>query len=57
MDITKMLKQAANESLDTKRKWHTKTGLRNSDENIKQIIADKREAYKKFLYTTKEKIK
>jgi hypothetical protein len=41
ISLTKMLKQAANESLGTKRKWHTKTGLRNWDENIKQIIIDK----------------
>jgi hypothetical protein len=37
----KMLKQAANESLGTKRKWHRKAGLRNQDESIKQIITDK----------------
>jgi hypothetical protein len=37
ISLMKMLKQAASESLSTKRKWHRRTGLRNWDENIKQI--------------------
>jgi hypothetical protein len=57
ISLMKLLKQVANESLGTKRKWHRKTGLRNWDENIKQIITDTREAYKKFLCTRKEEDK
>jgi hypothetical protein len=53
----KMLNQAANGSLGTKRKWHRKTWLRNWDENIKQIITDKWETYNKFLCTRKEEDK
>jgi hypothetical protein len=57
ISLMKLLKQVTNESLGIKRKWHRKTGLRNWDENIKQIITATREAYKKFLCTRKEEDK
>jgi hypothetical protein len=44
ISLMKILRQAANECPGTKRKWHRKTGLRNWDENVKQIT-DKQEAY------------
>jgi hypothetical protein len=34
-----------------KKKWCQKKGLRKWDENLDQIINDKREAFKKYLST------
>lgn len=56
-NISDLLKRAASQSLGTKRKWHRKKGLRNWDDNIKQIIENKREAYKQYICTKKEEDK
>ena len=52
-NISDILKQVALESLGTKRKWQRKRGLQKWDDNIKNIIEDKRESYKKYLSTGK----
>ncbi|PSN31651.1 hypothetical protein C0J52_14954 [Blattella germanica] len=52
-----MIKQAASESLDTKRRRNRKRALRNWDETITQIISDKRAAYQKYICTRKEEDK
>jgi hypothetical protein len=43
--------QAAKESLGMKKKWCRKKGLRKWDENVHQIINNKRETFKKSLST------
>jgi hypothetical protein len=48
-NIQKILRQAAKESLRMKKKWYREKGLRKCDENLDQIINDKREAIKKYL--------
>jgi hypothetical protein len=50
-NIQKILRQAANETFGMKKKWCRKKGLRKWDENLDQIINDKREASKKHLST------
>lgn len=51
------MKQAAKESLGTKRKWSRKKGLGTWDDDIAKVISDKREAYKKYLSTKAEEDK
>ena len=53
MDILNIVKQAANETLGTKKRWHRKKGLWQWDEEISKVIADKRAAFKKYLLTKK----
>jgi hypothetical protein len=44
-NIQKTIRQAANQSLGIKNKWCRKKGLRKWDEDLDQIINDKREAF------------
>jgi hypothetical protein len=44
-NIQKTIRQAANQSLRIKNKWCRRKGLRKWDEDLDQIINDKREAF------------
>ncbi|KAJ4440477.1 hypothetical protein ANN_08618 [Periplaneta americana] len=49
LNMKQILTQAAKESLGQKKAWLRKKGLRQWDDDISKIIADKRQAYNKSL--------
>jgi hypothetical protein len=40
--LTFILKQAASESIGTRKRWHRKIGVREWDENIETVINEKK---------------
>jgi hypothetical protein len=51
-NLTFILKQAASESIGTRKRWHRKIGVRKWDENREKVINEKRTAFKKYLQNT-----
>jgi hypothetical protein len=54
-NLTSILTKAANESLATKHKGKINTGVRNWDDELAQIVEDKRAAFNTFISTGKQK--
>jgi hypothetical protein len=52
--LTSILRKAANECLGTRHKWKRKSGVRNWDDELAQIIEDKRAAFRTFISTRKQ---
>lgn len=51
LNICKIFKQITLESLGKKKKWHRKRGMRLWDEELGNIIDDKRNAVKRYTAT------
>jgi hypothetical protein len=53
-NLKSILRKAANESLGTKHKWRRKSGVRNLDDELAQIIEDKAATFKTFISMGKQ---